>query len=232
MQPAMIADPQPPIAPRGVAASGIVFSVLFATSIVLVRWSVPADPMDTGEWLTDSGLRSWVHLGLQATPLTGIAFLWFMASLRNRIGPLEDRFLATVFLGSGLLFVGLLFLAAALSSAVVASVLEDQSGRMSLASQRETYRFVRDLIYLLMNVFAIKMAAVFTFVTSSIGMRTGFLPRTLAWIGFVVGGMMLLIITRNAWIVLVFPLWVALLSVYILASERRGEYLSLGVRAG
>ena len=221
MPPVPTAELQPPGAPRGVAASGIVFSLLFAASMVLVRLSVPADPMDTGEWLTDSRLRSWVHLGLQATPLTGIAFLWFMASLRNRIGPLEDRFLATVFLGSGLLFVALLFIASAMSSAVVGSVLEAEGVRMSLASQRETYWFVRDLIYLLMNVFAIKMAAVFTFVTSSIGIRTGFLPRGLAWIGFVVGGVMLVSITRNAWIVLLFPLWVGLLSIYILASERR-----------
>ena len=46
-------------------------------------------------------------------PFTGIAFLWFMAVLRNRIGMLEDRFFATVFLGSGLLFISMLYAAAA-----------------------------------------------------------------------------------------------------------------------
>jgi hypothetical protein len=38
-----------------------------------------------------------------------------MAVLRDRIGLLEDRLLATVFLGSGLMFVALLFIAVAVS---------------------------------------------------------------------------------------------------------------------
>jgi len=42
-------------------------------------------------------------------PFAGIAFLWFIGVLRDRLGELEDRFFATVFLGSGLLFLAMLF---------------------------------------------------------------------------------------------------------------------------
>jgi hypothetical protein len=53
------------------------------------------------------------ELQLNAVPFAGIAFLWFMGVLRDRLGAKEDRFLATVFLGSGLLFLAMLFVAAA-----------------------------------------------------------------------------------------------------------------------
>src|SRR5450755_2644887 len=103
---------QPPAPPRAVAISGIVFSVLFIICLVLIRLAVPADPSDPGEWLADPSFRDSVRLALNLAPVMGIAFLWFMAVLRNRIGVLEDRFFATVFLGSGLLFVAMLFTSA------------------------------------------------------------------------------------------------------------------------
>lgn len=46
-------------------------------------------------------------LALGLVPFAGIAFLWFIGVLRDRVGVAEDRFFATVFLGSGLLFVGM-----------------------------------------------------------------------------------------------------------------------------
>ena len=46
--------------------------------------------------------------------LCGIAFLWFIGVLRDRLGAQEDQFFATVFFGSGLLFLAMLFTAAAI----------------------------------------------------------------------------------------------------------------------
>lgn len=212
----------PPVAPRGVAISGLIFSVLFTVGLVLIRLAVPANPKDPGEWISDASLRTMVRLGLNLVPFAGIAFLWFIASLRNRIGLLEDRFLATVFLGSGLLFVALLFASTAVSSATLESLVE---GR--IAPQSETYAMARRLSYTLMNVFGIKMAAVFMFVTSSIGLRTAFLARWLAFIGFTVGLVLLLVITNSAWIALLFPSWVCLVSVYILVTENRQQVKSM-----
>jgi hypothetical protein len=42
-------------------------------------------------------------VGLYLAPFAGIAFLWFIAAIRSQLGEREDRFFATVFLGSGLL---------------------------------------------------------------------------------------------------------------------------------
>jgi len=206
---------QPPAPPPGVAISGIIFSTLYILSLVLIRLAVPVDPTDQGEWLADGNLRQWVRTALNLVPITGIAFLWFMGALRSHLGSREDRFFATVFLGSGLLFVATLF-----ASAVVAgSLLEAYTVESRLAGQSETFEFGRRASHLLMNIFALKMSAVFIFVTSSIALRTAFLPRWLAFVGFSVGLVLLLVITEFPWIVLLFPLWVLLVSAYILFAE-------------
>ena len=201
--------------PRVVAISGIIFSALYITSLVLVRLAVPADPKDPGIWLADPAYRNWVSIALNLVPFTGIAFLWFMAVLRNRIGLLEDRFFATVFLGSGLLFVAMLFVAVA----VVRGLLETfaTTGRLSAGS--ETYAVGRAMAYALVNTFGMKMAAIFMFVTSTIGLRTAVLSRWVSFVGFALGLMLLLVITNFAWIALVFPFWVLLVSTYILVAD-------------
>src|ERR1700685_652911 len=108
--------------PRAAAVAGVVFSVLLITSLVLLRLSVPANPAVAGGWLTDSGKRAAVSIGLNLIPFAGIAFLWFIGVIRDRIGAHEDRFFATVFLGSGLLFVGMMFVAAAVAGGLIAGI--------------------------------------------------------------------------------------------------------------
>jgi hypothetical protein len=214
----MPAQTQPvPSPPRIVAISGIMFAVLYMISLVLIRLAVPADPTEPGLWLADPSFRNWVRLALNLVPFTGITFLWFMGVLRNRIGLLEDRFFATVFLGSGLLFVAMLFAAVAVSRGLLDTFASGQPG------QNETYRLARGMSYTLMNTFGTKMAAVFMFVTSTIGLRTAVLARWVSFAGFAVGVILLLVITEFAWIALVFPLWVLFVSTYILASDLQGE---------
>jgi hypothetical protein len=205
----------PPAPPRAVAISGIIFATLYFASLVLIRLAVPADPTEPGAWLADPALRGGLRFALNLIPFTGIAFLWFMAVLRNRIGRLEDQFFATVFLGSGLLFVALLFVAAVLTQGLLDTFATD--GRRP--AQSDTYAVGRDMGYALMNTFAVKMAAVFIMVTSSIGLRTGVFPRWMVVVGFAVALVMLLSISHFAWIALVFPSWVLLLSAYILVTD-------------
>ena len=102
--------------PRAAAVAGIVFSLLLISALVLLRISTPANPASAGEWLTDSNRRAALAIALNLVPFAGIAFLWFVGVLRDRIGGHEDRFFATVFLGSGLLFVAMLFVAAAFAA--------------------------------------------------------------------------------------------------------------------
>ena len=97
--------------------AGILFSVLLIISLVLVRISIPADPQDAGAWLVDSGRN--VRLALNLLPFSGVAFLWFVGVIRDRLGEYEDRLFATVFLGSGLLFLAMLFASAATAGGII-----------------------------------------------------------------------------------------------------------------
>jgi hypothetical protein len=219
-------EPRPPAAPpRVVAVSGIIFSALYIASLVLVRLAVPADPADPGVWLADPDFRNGVRVALNLVPFTGIAFLWFMAVLRNRIGLLEDRFFATVFLGSGLLFVAMLFTAAA----VARGLLDTFGTGEGLPAQSETYTVARRMAYALMNTFGMRMAAVFMFVTSSIGLRTAVLSRPVSFVGFGFGLVLLFVITDFAWIALLFPCWVLLVSTWILIVDFRQATATLPV---
>jgi hypothetical protein len=208
-------------APRAAAVAGVIFSVLLIVGLGLIRLSVPADPAQPGTWVADPGRRTAVRFALNLFPFAGIAFLWFMGVLRNRLGAQEDQFLATAFLGSGLLFVVSLFCAAAVAGGLLDAIAD---GRLVLPDS-ETYYFGRRAVYTLLNVFAFKMAAVFMFSTGTIGLRTAFLPRWVALVGYACALVLLLVITNWAWIGLLFPLWVLLVSAVVLTTEfrKRGE---------
>ena len=95
---------------------------------------------------------------MKVIPFAGIAFLWFIGVLRDRLGELEDRFFATVFLGSGLLFLAI---------------------------------------------------------------RTDIIARWIAFLGYAFALFLLLSGRYIEWILMLFPLWVLLVSIYILIDNLR-----------
>jgi hypothetical protein len=196
----------------------VVFSVLMSTSLIIIRLAVPAHQTNPGEWVNDPFRRNAVRFALQLAPFAGIAFLWFIGVVRNRLGDIEDKFFATVFLGSGLLFVVSLFASAVLAGAVLDTII---GGDTQLAGS-EAFVLARQVIRAAMNTFATKMAGVFIFSTSTIVLRTGILPRWVAFSGFVCGSVLLLAITSWPWIALLFPLWMLVVSAHILLAEFRG----------
>src|SRR6266704_345493 len=107
--------------PRAAAVAGIVFAVLFTTSIVLIRLALPEDLRGTSAAAWLQGNAATVSLALTLVPFAGIAFLWFMGVVRDRLGTLEDQFFSTVFFGSGLLFLAMIFASAAVAGGSLAS---------------------------------------------------------------------------------------------------------------
>ena len=116
--------------PKAAAIAGILFCILLLTVFWLLRISVPTDPLEPGEWLRTSASR--VALALNLIPFAGLAFLWFIGVLRDRLGNREDRFFATVFLGSGLLFLAMLFAAAAVVGGILATFALDHDAFVEL----------------------------------------------------------------------------------------------------
>jgi hypothetical protein len=201
--------------PRAAAVAGILFSVLLITGLLLFRLSVRADPLETGAWLKTSSNR--VALALNLVPFAGIAFLWFIGVLRDRLGELVDRFFATVFLGSGLLFLAMLFASAAVAGGIIIAYAARPEGLLDSA----TFTFARAVTYEIMNLYAVKMAGVFMISTSTLAMRTGFTPRWTAFLGFACALLLLFSGRYIEWILMVFPLWVLLISIYIIIDNLR-----------
>jgi len=197
--------------PRAAAVAGILFAVLLATALVLVR--VAASGSNADAWLTDSTRRRQVVLALNLVPFSGIAFLWFIGVVRDRIGEREDRFFATVFLGSGLLFIAMLFVAAAATASFLVEMAIRPAGDASAFSRR--------IGTLILHTYAMRMAAVFTISTATIGLKTGFLPRWLGLAGYAVALILLLAIDITPWVELLFPLWIFLVSVDTLVVRLR-----------
>jgi hypothetical protein len=205
--------------PRSAAFAGIAFSILFVLALVVVRLAIPKDPTDAGGWLTDESRRKLVLIGLGLVPFAGIAFLWFVGVVRDRIGDAEDRFFATVFLGSALLFVAMLFVTAALAAGLVASA-GDNAG---IFRSSDAWEVGRRATYELMTVYAMRMAAVFTIATSTILRRVGLAPRWLVVTGYGAGIVLLLTVSYAAWVELLFPVWVLVLSVYVLIAASKTD---------
>jgi hypothetical protein len=201
--------------PRAAALAGIIFSVLLITALTVLRLSNPPSPGTAGIWLTDPAHRAAVAVSLNLVPFAGIAFLWFIGVLRDRIGEREDRFFATVFLGSGLLFVAMIFVAAATAGALTASVTSSAlpgSGTLALG---------RNVTTSLLNVYAMRMAAVFTLTTVTIARRTQIVSRWLTLAGLACAVVLLVGIGISPWVELLFPLWILALSLDILSAGHR-----------
>lgn len=204
--------------PKAAAIAGIVFSLLLLLILWLLRTSIPADPLEPGAWLaTDTRA---VTVALNLVPFAGVAFLWFIGVLRDRLGQREDRFFATVFFGSALLFLAMLFAAAAVIGAVV--LVASISTPHELMNSA-TFRFARAASYIIANVYAIKMAAVFMISTSTVVIRTGIAPRWIAFLGFLLALMLLIGSFFISWSFAVLPFWVFLISAYILIDNLRGN---------
>jgi hypothetical protein len=195
--------------PKAAALAGILFSILLCAVFWLLRQSVPANPNEPGLWLR--GSAETVELALNIVPFAGIAFLWFIGVLRDRLGAAEDRFFATVFLRSGLLYLAMLFVAASLIGALTIAFYAHPTALIG----SESFRFARAAIYNLVNIYLTKMGCVFIFTTSTLAIYTGFAPRWLAWVGYVMSTVLLFGSYYIGWSFILLPLWVPLTSVYI-----------------
>lgn len=196
--------------PRAAGVAGIAFCLLFITSQLLIRSAIP--PFGQGSAIEVAKHSQTISRSLNLVPFAGIAFLWFIAVLRDLIGEFEDRFFATVFFGSGLLYIAMFFGSAALAGGLLGVL---SSGTENLVD-RGTYAVSRSEINQMLNIYGTRMAAVFMFSFSTISLRTRIIPRWMAFLGWFLALLLLLSIRSMGWTLMVFPLWVLLLSLHIL----------------
>ncbi len=205
--------------PRAAAVAGLLFALLFATALILVRTALP----DDASVAADSARRAAGQLRLAITliPFAGIAFLWFVGVVRDRLGELEDRFFSSVMFGSAVLFLAMLFVAMAIAGGIVVAATSAVD-----EVDRKIIGFGREVMLQISNVYALRMAGVFMISLATIWLRTGIMPRWVVAITYVVALILLVVVTLSMWVTLVFPAWVVLISTLILiASFRRRQPL-------
>jgi len=199
------------------AIAGMLFALLFSVSVAIMRGAMSDLTHDSGAWL-ESGARP-LKIALGLIPFAGLFFLWFIAVARERLGRFEDQFFATVFLGSGLLFVGMLFVASAVAGGLIVAAERNADTILSSGA----WEFGRETTYELMVVYAMRMAAIWTLAISTILLRARLAPRWLVASGYAIAVVLLLTTGSFAWVELLFPAWVMALSVYVLVTSFRGH---------
>jgi hypothetical protein len=201
------------------AVAGIVYAVVATAALALLS-RIPHPSLSdesVSAWYEDTGHRSGLILGLNFAAISSVAFLWFVAVIRRRIGDLEDRFFATVFFGSAIVYVGIWLVAASLLAAPAVALTMLEAGAVDQA----TSTFASGFAGALMLVAAPRIQAVFVLTTSTLILRTKVLPNWLAYFGYLVGiGLFTVpIVSRPVGIGL--PIWVLIVSVTVLLSRAK-----------
>jgi Na+/phosphate symporter len=151
-------------------------------------------------------------LALNLIPYAGIAFLWFIGVIRDLLSESEDRLFATVFLGSGLLFLALTFIGAALAAGLLSAFATESS----VLVQSGVMIYGSTVVYNIFNIYAVRMAGVFMISLATIWLRTGVMHRGLVFLTYVLALVLLVSIDYSFWVTLILPGWVLVISVYIL----------------
>lgn len=204
--------------PRAAALAGVLFAVLFAAVIVLIRSSLPETAQPGARWIDDG--HDKIRLASEIMPFAGICFLWFIGVVRANLGRFEDKFFATVTLGSGLLFLAMMFASAAVGAGLAES--RHYSGTEITASGVGV--FGQMLLLKLSKTYALRMAAVFMMSLATIWLRTGLMPRWLVYATYLAAVILMVGGDTSMWLTLAFPIWVLIVSVLFL--RRAGVFES------
>jgi hypothetical protein len=211
---------RPMNSPRAAALAGVLFAVLFTIALALMRTSLPDQPTIPASW-PDEGDATRLKIGLSLVPFAGIAFLWFMGVVRDRFQETEDQLFSSVFIGSGLLFLAMVFVSAAIAGGIVASApfAADEQSRLEVSN------FGRAVMLQVSNIYALRMAGVLLISVATMWLRTGVMPRWLSFVTYAVAVVLLFVTTLSLWATMIFPAWVFAVSILILVQNyrRRGR---------
>jgi hypothetical protein len=190
--------------------AGILFGLLFGATLILIRVKMPEGVGDSAEWLDSQ--KGGILTATKLMPFAGITFLWFIGVVRDNLGRYEDRFFASVLLGSGLLFLAMMFV----STAVAAALVGINAGVTDPAAHVEVIAFGKMIVVSAARTYAIRMAAVFMISLATIWLKTGLMPRWLVAVSYLVALGLLIAGDVSMWLTLAFPVWVLVVSALIL----------------
>lgn len=209
--------------PRSAAVAGILFSLLTITSMILLHRSVTASLVD----IDSTFLETWAGAAsvvLVLVPFAGIAFLWFTGVIRDLMGDREDRFFSTIFLGSGIILVVMMFTWAA----IVGAIFGTHAVAASILVDNDIYIFGFAFMNQIIGNYFLRMAGVYMLSIGTLWTKTKVVPRWLVVVTYLVALGFLLFAGVIRATRFVFPGWVFLVSVYILILNYRRTHGQAG----
>jgi len=208
--------------PRAAAIAGIIYSILIFTVMILTRHAANVQPED----VTQEFLETWsgtFSLVLTLIPFAGIAFLWFTGVIRDRLREREDRFFATIFFGSGIIYVLLIFLWGAVLGTIMRMVALETLGVVNISSA-DILTFGLILMNEINGNFALRMAGVYMSAVGTMWNRTKLMPRWLTLATYLLALGFLIAAESIKEARFIFPAWVLVVSVYTLILNYRSTH--------
>src|SRR6185437_5110535 len=132
--------------------------------------------------------------------------------VRDGLGAYEDKFFSTVFIGSGLLFLAMMFV----SVAVGAGLEAISTHFVDTAARTEVATCAQMVLLAVSKTYALRMGAVFMISLATIWLRTGLMPRWLVIVTYLVALGLIVASDISMWLTLAFPIWVLVVSVLLL----------------
>ena len=196
------------------AIAGLAYAVLSTIALVLLATPpAPSEPDATiTDWYSDPDNRSLLTIGLGLSITAAIAFLWFIAVIRRRVGTREDQFFATVFLGSGILLTGITLVGAAALASPSMSIHDIDGNPPDPDVIASLTSFGNTMLYVVL----LRIQAVFVVSTSTLAMRTQTFSRYLSYFGYLIALAMFIMPITTEPIGLAFPIWVGILSLALI----------------
>jgi hypothetical protein len=208
---------------------GALFAILFLLSLYLLHQAPRATEGDQAfiDFYSSNERRKITVVGLYILPFSAIAFIWFVAALRQWVARSErkgSQLIGTVQLLSGVGFI-ILALASAAASTLPAALAELSDNEIDPEMSRDFPLYGTALLL----VFGVRMAAMFVMTSTNLGRASGFMPKWFMYVGYVVAAVLFLSYSLSVWLSAVFPLWVLCLGLLIVYHAYKSDPESLAV---
>jgi hypothetical protein len=203
------------------ALSGFVFAALFVVAMVLVVQAPKLrDPDSVYAAFYAGGGAVLATLGLYVVPFAGIALLWHLAATRAMFRAMPREFSPVqswLQMAAGVLFLCMMFV----GSATVGAVALLDVFQVTPLPPPEVSRALAAVGYGLLFIFGVRVAGMYMITTIGMAVSAGLLPRWLAVIGYLAAVFLLVSTTYHPAVLLVFPVWVVVVSVVLLLRAGR-----------
>ncbi len=202
-------------APQAAGVAGLIAAGLLVVAFVLMRRGLGGPPsLEALTAGTNDVDQAQLRAGLTLVPYVAVTFIWFMAVVRLQFAAPDDTFFGTVFLANGVLLLGCLLVSTALAGGALDLrdiQLEGRGAALWLGGAG---------IYDLLFGIAPRLAGAFVLITSNLLRRVGLTPVWFSWSSVLIGIVLLFGVRRVDWVVYLFPVWVAAVSLLIVVRER------------